>query len=57
MPRGTSLTDIEKCQILAYHEENYSYRSIGRKLGCSDFVVRAFLKSLKTYGAKKLVGV
>lgn len=56
MPRGTSLTDIEKGQILAYHEENYSYRAIGRKIGRSDFVVRAFLKSPDTYGAKKTRG-
>jgi transposase len=53
MPRGKYLNDEEKIQIRIYHEEGYSARSIGTKLGRSNTVISNFLKKGKDYGNKK----
>lgn len=56
MPRGKYLTDIEKGKILAFLENNLSYREIGRKIGRSDKVIRNFMKNQSGYGKQKTGG-
>ena len=46
MPRGTYLTDVEKGKILAFLENELSFREIVRKLGRSD-------KNKTQYGKNK----
>ena len=56
MPRGTYLTDVEKGKILAFLENELSFREIGRKLARSDRVVRNFPKNKSQYGKNKTGG-
>lgn len=56
MPRGCSLTDIEKGQILAYKDENLSLREISRKIGRSLCVVQNFWNDQDNYGKTKRSG-
>ena len=45
MSRGTYLTNVEKGKILAFLENELSFREIGRKLGRSDRVEEILLKT------------
>lgn len=56
MPRGCSLTDIEKGQILAYKDENLSLRKISKRLGRSLCVVPNFLNDQDNCGKTKRSG-
>ena len=56
MPRGTYLTDVEKGKILAFLENELSFREIDRKLGRSDRVVRNFAKNKSQYDKNKTEG-
>ena len=56
MSRGAKLIDIEKGQILAYHNENYSAREIEREINRLDYFVKSYLKSYNTYRTKKSPG-
>ncbi|XP_065642767.1 uncharacterized protein LOC136074383 [Hydra vulgaris] len=49
MPKGKVLTDIEKGQILAYHQEKVPNREIARRLKRSDHVICNFLKNPTDY--------
>lgn len=53
MPKAKYLNDEERVLVSVYHEEGYSNREIGRKIGRSEGVVRAFLKKADNYGIKK----
>ena len=56
MPRGTYLTDVEKGKILAFLENELSFREISRKLDRLDRVVRNFAKNHSQYGKNKTGG-
>jgi transposase len=56
MARGTKLTEREKGQIDAYHEEGYSNRQIAVKLGRSHKVVNGYMKNPEEYGTRKSSG-
>lgn len=56
MPRGTSLTNLEKGKILAFKEENVGFREIARRIGRSHRVVQNFLKNPDGYGQVKRPG-
>lgn len=56
MPRGCSLTDIEKGQILAYKDEKLPLREISRRIGRSLCVVQNYLHDPDNYGKTKRAG-
>lgn len=56
MPRGISLSDKEKGQIKAYHEEGLSNREISRRLNRSSCVIDNFIKLGDKYSTKKRKG-
>ena len=56
MPRGLPLSELEKGQIIAYHDSEISNRAIAEKLGRSHDVIDRFLKNPASYGTKKPSG-
>jgi len=56
MPRGKSLTELEKGKIIAYKEEGCSGREIARKLGRSHRLIQNFLRDPESYGTHKRRG-
>lgn len=56
MPRGTSLSDIEKGKILALKDENHRISAIARNIDRSRRVVSNFLKDSESYGTVKRAG-
>src|SRR5689334_9785518 len=52
MPRGKSLNDFKKGQILAKHTQGLSNRQIGRDLNRSEGVARSFVNDPSVYGSK-----
>ena len=56
MPLALSLSDIEKGQIIAYHDSGMSNRAIAKKLGRSHNVINCFIKNPDRYGTKKRSG-
>ncbi len=56
MPRGASLTEIERQRILDFHGQNMSARAIAEKLERHHSTVSSFLKSPATYGSVKRLG-
>lgn len=56
MPRGCSLSDLEKGKILSFKEQGLKFREIARKLSRSVNVIRNFLGDPDNYGTKKRSG-
>lgn len=56
MPRGSYLSEVEKGKILAFLEENVSFREIGRRINRSEKVIRNFVKNKENYGQNKSGG-
>uniref|UniRef100_A0A914QSI0 Tc3 transposase DNA binding domain-containing protein n=1 Tax=Panagrolaimus davidi TaxID=227884 RepID=A0A914QSI0_9BILA len=56
MPKAKSLSDYEKGQINAFHQQGLSDRKIGRRIKRSHQLVAAFLKNPNGYGTKKRSG-
>ena len=56
MPRGKPLSEIEKGQILAYHETGMSNRGIAERISRSHDVVNNFLKNPDVYGKNRRGG-
>jgi IS30 family transposase len=53
MPKGKVLTEREKGQIEAFHQEKVGIREIARRIGRSHQVVMNFLANPKGYGKTK----
>jgi transposase len=56
MPRGTKLSEFEKGQIMALHEEGRANKAIARRINRSAKVVRNFISDPTAYGTKKHTG-
>ena len=56
MPKGTHLSEIEKGQIIAYHDSGLSKSKIANKLNRSFKVVDNFIKLRDNYGGKPRSG-
>ena len=50
MPRGKPLSEIEKGQIMAYHETGMTNRSIAARISRSHDLINNFLKNPENYG-------
>jgi len=56
MPKGISLSDFEKGQISAKHDQGLSNRQIARDLGRHHKVIGSYLKNPAGYGTKSHSG-
>ena len=56
MAKGKFLTDFEKGQIFAHHQNGKGFREISRLINRSDKVIRNFLKNPDKYGQNKSSG-
>ena len=56
MPRGKSLSEQEKGQIIAYQSTGMTNRQIATKISRCHVVVNNFLKNSESYGTKKCGG-
>lgn len=56
MPKGTSLTDFEKGEIMAHYDHGLSSRQIAIFVKRSKTVINNFLKDPEGYGSKKRTG-
>jgi len=56
MPRGITLTEFEKGQILAFRDCGKSGNYISKELGRSRCLIQNFLKNPTKYGEKKRTG-
>lgn len=57
MPRGLSLSELEKGQILAYHDAGWSSRCIAARLTRSKTVINNYLTNPNVYTKKKTRGI
>ena len=56
MPRGKPLSEIEKGQIMAYHETGMTNRSIATRISRSHDLINNFLKNPENYGKNRRGG-
>ncbi|OQR89886.1 hypothetical protein ACHHYP_05967 [Achlya hypogyna] len=56
MSKGTTLTEVEQAQILAFSRAGYSSRRIAKEVGRSPNVVARYIKDKDTYGVAKSPG-